>query len=54
MELITEIAKTDPQLAEYLLHLLNEFEMARTERRLFPHVEVLPCKQCLLRNPPQP
>lgn len=54
MELLAEVAKTDHHLAEHLLHLLNEFEMARTERRLFPHLEAIPCKQCLLRNPPPP
>lgn len=54
MELITVIAKTDSHLAEHLLHLLNEFEMARTERRRLPYLEAMPCKQCLLRNPPPP
>ena len=33
MELIAEIGKTDPQLAEKLVHLLNELELARTERQ---------------------
>lgn len=54
MELIAEIAKTNPLLAERLLHLLNEFELARFERRLFPHPEAAPCIHCLLKNPPLP
>lgn len=33
MELIAEIGKTDPRLAEGLIRLLNEIELAALERR---------------------
>jgi hypothetical protein len=33
MELISEIARTNPQLADELIGLLNEMDWARIERR---------------------
>ena len=33
MELIAEIGRTDPELADGLMRLLNEIVLARTEQR---------------------
>jgi hypothetical protein len=35
MDLLSEIAKSDPQLADALLRLLNELELAKFERHKF-------------------